>query len=83
LGSIRGDFGFDSPQLAVRSGRIVFETIVHVSDSKEEAGREITYWLGDNFKEMKYKKDGSRGLWSYFLDIVYVQFCKGENFIDR
>lgn len=56
LGSIRGDFGFDSPQLAVRSGRIAMETLMHVSDSKEEAEREIRYWLGDDFKTMKYKR---------------------------
>lgn len=56
LGSIRADFGFDSPQLAVRSGRIAMETLVHISDSVEEAEREIKYWLGDNFKPMKYER---------------------------
>ncbi len=56
IGSIRGDFGFDSPQLAVRSGRIAMETLVHVSDSEEEAKREIKYWLKDDFKSLKYQR---------------------------
>jgi len=54
IGSIRGDFGFDSPQLAIRSGRIAMETLVHVSDSVEESEREIKYWLKDSFRPMKY-----------------------------
>lgn len=54
IGSIRGDFGFDSPQLAVRSGRVAFENLIHRSDSEEEAEREIGYWLGDKFKPMRY-----------------------------
>ncbi|MBD3362426.1 nucleoside-diphosphate kinase [Candidatus Dojkabacteria bacterium] len=61
LGSIRADFGFDSPQLAVRSGRIVFETIVHVSDSEEEAEREIKYWLGKNYQAFKYERTDHLG----------------------
>lgn len=56
IGSIRGDFGFDSPQLAIRSGRIAMETLVHVSDSVEEAEREIKYWLKDSFRPMKYSR---------------------------
>lgn len=50
VGSIRGDFGFDTPQFAVKSGRIVFKTLVHRSDSAEEAEREIKHWFGDKFK---------------------------------
>ncbi|MCA9385714.1 nucleoside-diphosphate kinase [Candidatus Dojkabacteria bacterium] len=61
LGSIRGDFGFDSPQLAVRSGRIAMQTLVHVSDSEEEAEREIAYWLGDKFTPMKYERTDHLG----------------------
>ena len=53
LGSIRADLGFDSPQLAVRSGRIALENLIHTSDSVEEAKREIKYWLGDKFKPMR------------------------------
>jgi nucleoside-diphosphate kinase len=50
VGSVRGDFGFDTPRLAVRSGRIVFKTLVHRSDSADEAKREIKHWFGDEFK---------------------------------
>lgn len=49
IGTIRGDFGFDTPQFAVKSGRIVFHTLVHRSDSAEEAKREIEFWFGDKF----------------------------------
>lgn len=50
VGSIRGDFGFDTPQFAVKSGRIVFKTLVHISDAPEEAQREIRHWFGENYK---------------------------------
>lgn len=50
IGSIRGDFGFDTPQLAVKAGRIVFKTLVHCSDAPEESSREIKHWFGDNYK---------------------------------
>ena len=50
VGSIRGDFGFDTPQLAVKSGRIVFKNIIHCSDAVDEAGREIKHWFGDDYK---------------------------------
>lgn len=52
LGSIRGDYGFDTPMLAVKSGRIVFQTIVHISESQEEAKREIKHWFGDKYKDL-------------------------------
>lgn len=52
VGSIRGDFGFDTPQFAVKSGRIVFSTLVHRSDSAEEAKREIKHWFGDKYKDL-------------------------------
>ena len=54
VGSIRGDFGLDTPQLAVKSGRIVFKTIVHCSDAVDEAKREITHWFGSNYKDLSY-----------------------------
>jgi len=50
VGSIRGDFGFDTPMFAVKAGRIVFKTLVHRSDSPEEAKREIKHWFGDKYK---------------------------------
>jgi nucleoside-diphosphate kinase len=52
VGSIRGDFGFDTPQFAVKSGRIVFRTLVHCSDEADEATREIKHWFGDSFKDL-------------------------------
>jgi nucleoside-diphosphate kinase len=52
VGSIRGDFGFDTAQLAVKSGRIVFRTIVHCSDSPSEAVREIRHWFGKDYKDL-------------------------------
>lgn len=61
IGSIRADFGFDSPQLAIRSGRIAMETLVHVSDSVEEAEREIEYWLKKSFRPMKYARTDHYG----------------------
>ncbi len=57
IGSVRGDYGFDTPKMAVKSGRIVFKTLVHRSDSKEEADREIKHWFGDKFKYLgDYKR---------------------------
>jgi len=50
VGSIRGDFGFDTPQFAVKSGRIVFRTLVHISDSPSEAEREIKHWFGEKYE---------------------------------
>jgi nucleoside-diphosphate kinase len=51
VGSIRGDFGFDTAQFAVTAGRIVFQTIVHCSESSVEAKREIANWFGDNYHD--------------------------------
>jgi len=51
-GTIRGDWGVDSPPLAVKSGRIVFSNLLHISDSPKEAKREITHWFGDKFKDL-------------------------------
>ncbi len=50
MGTIRGDMGYDSPMLAVKSGRIVFQNLIHISDSAEEAEREIKHWFGDKYK---------------------------------
>lgn len=52
LGSIRSDYGFDSAQFAVKSGRIVFRTLIHRSDSAEEAKREIQHWFGKTYKDL-------------------------------
>lgn len=52
IGSIRGDFGFDTPQFAIKTGRIVFRTLVHCSDAKNEAKREINHWFGENYSDL-------------------------------
>lgn len=50
-GTIRGDFAFDSYGLADSSGRPL-QNLVHASDSKESAEREIAVWFK---KEELYK----------------------------
>ena len=52
IGSIRGSYAFDSPVLASKSGRITFKTLLHASDSSEEAEREIEIWFGDKFDDL-------------------------------
>ncbi|GAB4285889.1 MAG: nucleoside-diphosphate kinase [Candidatus Dojkabacteria bacterium] len=52
IGTIRGDYGFDTPQLAVKAGRITFQNLIHKSDSVEEAVREIKHWFGTKFKDL-------------------------------
>lgn len=67
IGSLRGDYGFDTPMLAVKSGRIVFQTIVHMSDEVEEAKREIEHWFGDKFKYLgNYKRVDYVGMFDSF-----------------
>lgn len=50
IGTIRSDYGFDTAQFAVKSGRVVFRTLIHRSDSALEAKREIEHWFGKNYK---------------------------------
>jgi len=52
VGSIRERYAFDTPALAVKAGRITFKTIVHASDSQDEASREIENWFGKRFKDL-------------------------------
>lgn len=44
LGSIRGDYSVDSPALANKEHRAVFN-LVHASETPEEATHEIAYWF--------------------------------------
>ena len=44
LGSIRGDYSVDSPALANKEHRAVFN-LVHASETPEEAAPEIGYWF--------------------------------------
>ena len=45
MGTIRGDFSVDSPVLANKEKRAVFN-IVHASATPEEAEYEIKFWFG-------------------------------------
>lgn len=64
VGSIRGSFAFDTPVLAVKSGRITFKTLIHASDSPSEAEREIKIWFGSKYKDL-----------SDYERIDYVDIC--------
>jgi len=44
LGSIRGDFSIDSPDLSIKERRAL-QNLVHASSSIEEAKREISLWF--------------------------------------
>ncbi|MHC2994807.1 MAG: nucleoside-diphosphate kinase [Candidatus Atribacteria bacterium] len=48
LGSIRGDFSIDSPDLSTKEKRAL-QNLVHASETVEEAKREISLW----FKKVK------------------------------
>jgi len=45
-GTIRGDYSVDSPALANRDKRSVYN-IVHASETQEEAKHEIEHWFGE------------------------------------
>ena len=44
LGSIRGDFSIDSPDLSTKERRVL-QNLVHASETAEEAKREISIWF--------------------------------------
>ena len=44
LGTIRGDFSIDSPDLSAREKRVL-QNLVHASETVEEAKREISIWF--------------------------------------
>ncbi|MCJ7789935.1 MAG: nucleoside-diphosphate kinase, partial [Candidatus Atribacteria bacterium] len=44
LGTIRGDFSIDSPDLSARERRVLLN-LVHASETVEEAKREISLWF--------------------------------------
>jgi nucleoside-diphosphate kinase len=44
LGTIRGDFSIDSPDLSAREKRVLLN-LVHASETIEEAKREISLWF--------------------------------------
>jgi len=45
-GTIRGDYSFDSYDLSDKSGRPI-QNLIHASDSKESAEREIAVWFNE------------------------------------
>lgn len=66
-GTLRGDFGFDTSSFAIKSGRIVFQNLIHSSDSQEEAQREIRHWFGDDYKYLgDYEKSDYVGAFTFF-----------------
>jgi nucleoside-diphosphate kinase len=46
LGTIRGDFSIDSPDLSARERRVL-QNLVHASETVEEAKREISLWFAN------------------------------------
>ncbi|PIX35231.1 MAG: nucleoside-diphosphate kinase [Candidatus Infernicultor aquiphilus] len=46
LGTIRGDFSIDSPDLSAREKRVL-QNLVHASETVEEAKREISLWFAN------------------------------------
>ena len=69
IGTIRGDFGFDTPQFAVKSGRVVFNTLVHISDGQAEAEREIQQWLGKKYEYFgDYNRTDYTGMYELWDD---------------
>lgn len=62
-GTIRHDWGLDTPVLAQATGRISIANIVHASDSPEEAKREIKHWFGDKFDDLgSYERSDLSGM---------------------
>jgi nucleoside-diphosphate kinase len=46
LGTIRGDFSIDSPDLSARERRVL-QNLVHASETVEKAKREISLWFAN------------------------------------
>lgn len=57
MGTIRGDFSADSPALANKEKRAVWN-LVHASETLEEAAHEIKHWFGDKPPVFEYKRFG-------------------------
>ncbi|MBI4156004.1 MAG: nucleoside-diphosphate kinase [Candidatus Zambryskibacteria bacterium] len=56
MGTIRGDFSVDSPALANKEQRAIFN-LVHASETAEEAKHEIEFWF-KNHPIFQYKRFG-------------------------
>ncbi len=57
MGTIRGDFSNDSPALANREKRVLYN-VVHASEDQDEATHEIQHWFGKDFSGFSYKRFG-------------------------
>jgi nucleoside-diphosphate kinase len=66
VGTIRGDYTFDSYDLANIDGRAV-RNLVHCSDMVEEANREIAIWFKDE-EVVKWKSIQEKMLYDINLD---------------
>lgn len=66
VGTIRGDLTIDSYELANFDARAV-RNLIHCSDVKEEAEREIKVWFGEN-ELLKYKHINEKMLYDVNLD---------------
>jgi nucleoside-diphosphate kinase len=66
VGTIRGDLTVDSYEISNIDGRAV-RNLVHCSDEKEEALREISIWFEDG-EIIKYKHIAERMLYDVNLD---------------
>lgn len=55
MGTIRGDYSVDSPALANREKRAIFN-MMHASETPEEAENEINLWFGGKDKAFDYPR---------------------------
>jgi len=57
MGTIRGDYSNDSPAIANREKRVLYN-IIHASEDVEEANHEIKHWFGKDFSGFEYERFG-------------------------
>jgi nucleoside-diphosphate kinase len=67
VGTIRGDLTVDSYEIANIDGRAV-RNLIHCSDEKEEAKREIAIWFSSDKDVVSYKHINERMLYDVNLD---------------
>jgi nucleoside-diphosphate kinase len=57
MGTIRGDYSNDSPAIANREKRVLYN-IIHASEDLAEAQHEIQHWFGEKFTGFVYDRFG-------------------------
>jgi len=57
MGTIRGDYSNDSPAIANREKRVLYN-IIHASEDIAEAEHEIKHWFGEGFNGFGYDRFG-------------------------